>query len=285
PYLLPYPPAPRPREEPGSVQRNHPLQPGQPNHEVLGKFLRSICPDDPPSAAARGRHLPQLLALAHQEGRKREQRGVTGRALIWKIDERQIHEDLIRWYDYEVKDTEPSGMKPQGFEVSFGPMPYGRTADKEPLSTTDPIVVDAGGRAIQLQGRIDRIDFDDERTRFRVIDYKTGRSTPKPTFDHGRALQLPVYLRAASTLLGIDETRGAAQYFFATGKGGYRRQPFRGEQLAERSADFEQVLSTIASGIDGGYFAPNPGKIKDACRFCDYVTICDTRIDRIMDRR
>ena len=71
----------------------------------------------------------------------------------------------------------------------------------------------------------------------------------------------------------------------ATGRGGYKRQAFTGAQLEERGAEFERVLRTIADGIDGGYFAANPGKNKAACRYCDYVTICDTRIDRIMDRK
>ena len=284
-YFLRYSLRLDPVEEPEAVEQINALERGSLIHEILEKFLRAICPDDPPSAAARDRHLPQLLALAHDEGRKREQRGVTGNALIWKIHERQIHEDLIRWYDAEVKNGEPAGLTPRGFEVSFGPMPYGRNGDEDPLSTTEPIVVDAGARQIRLQGRIDRIDFDDERTRFRVIDYKTGRASTKETFDHGRALQLPIYLRAAATLLGIDEEEGAAEYFFATGRGDYKRQSFTGEQLAQRRPEFEQVLRTIADGIDGGYFAPNPGKNKAACRYCDYVTICDTRIDRIMDRK
>ena len=269
-YFLRYSLRLDPVEEPETVEQINALERGSLIHEILEKFLRAICPDDPPSAAARDRHLPQLLALAHDEGRKREQRGVTGHALIWKIHERQIHEDLIRWYDAEVKNGEPAGLTPRGFEVSFGPMPYGRNGDEDPLSTTEPIVVDAGERQIRLQGR---------------IDYKTGRASTKPTFDHGRALQLPVYLRAAATLLGIDEADGAAEYFFATGRGGYKRQSFTGEQLEERAAEFEQVLRTIADGIHGGDFAPNPGKNKDACRFCDYVTICDTRIDRIMGRK
>jgi hypothetical protein len=40
------------------------------------------------------------------------------------------------------------------------------------------------------------------------------------------------------------------------------------------------VLTTIADGVDGGFFAPRPET--QHCRWCDYKDVCDAQIDRIM---
>ena len=143
----------------------------------------------------------------------------------------------------------------------------------------------AGGREILLQGRIDRIDWDDARTRFGVIDYKTGSARDKAPFDKGKALQLPIYLRAAARALGMEAEQGSAQYFYVSTKGGFKRKIVTGEELEARNAEFERVIGTIADGIDTGMFAPNPGTDAYTCKWCDYNDVCDQRIDRIMLRK
>jgi RecB family exonuclease len=142
---------------------------------------------------------------------------------------------------------------------------------------------DAGGLEILLQGRIDRIDLDDARTRFRVIDYKTGKTRVKAPPDMGRALQLPLYLHAAAQLLDLPVEQGEAQYFYCTSRGEFWRSTFRGDDLVERRDEMDRVLRTIAEGVDRGYFAPNPGKGADNCRFCEYKFVCNAGIDRIME--
>ncbi len=285
-YFLRYGLRIEPLQEPDDIERIDNLERGSLIHEILERFMREIsAAGDPPRAEARERHIARLLDVAHDEGRKREERGLTGRPLLWAIDQRQIHEDLVRWYDVEVKYA-AAGMTPKGFEVSFGPMPsFGREGDADPMSSEEPLVLRVDGREIRLQGRIDRVDVDEERDRFRVIDYKTGKFRRTEPFDHGKALQLPVYLRAASELLGIPPESGDAQYYFASGRGGFQRKGMTGEELKERAGDFEQMLQTIADGVEAGMFAPNPGKGKETCRWCDYTTICDARIDRIAQRK
>jgi ATP-dependent helicase/DNAse subunit B len=146
-------------------------------------------------------------------------------------------------------------------------------------------VLRVDGREIRLQGRIDRIDWDEGRTRFRVIDYKTGKVRDKTAFDKGKALQLPVYLHAAARLLSIDPLAGEARYFYVSSRGGFRHRSVSGEELRDRAGEFEQVLATIADGVDAGMFAPNPAKGKWNCTHCDYKDVCDVRIDTIMERK
>jgi hypothetical protein len=213
---------------------------------------------------------------------RREQMGVTGRPLIWAMDRREISEDLVRWYDAEVRDLGTAGVLPGAFEARFGPSRHGLGEEDTQVSRDEPLRLRANGREVLLQGRIDRIDWDDARTRFRVIDYKTGRNRPSASafFQRGEALQLPVYLHAAADLLGIDPADGEAQYFYVSRRGEFRRHVLTGEQLAARRESFAQILATAADGIDGGFFGLNPEH--DHCRWCDYKDVCDARRERLM---
>jgi RecB family exonuclease len=135
---------------------------------------------------------------------------------------------------------------------------------------------------VRVQGRIDRIDWSDEGERFRVIDYKTGRRRPaaKDFLKGGTMLQLPIYLRAAAKLLDRDPRNGEAQYFFVSSAGGFRRHRVAGDALMAAESDLRRILTTIADGVDAGYFAPSPESGK--CRFCDYKDVCDAQIEHIM---
>ncbi len=282
-YFLRYVLRIEPLDEPEAIERIDSLERGTLIHAILERFMREVCPGDPPRPGARDRHIPRLLDVAREEGALRERRGLTGRALIWQLDQRQIHEDLVRWYDEEAAEA-GSGLTPRAFEVGFGPQWHPREGPEDPLTSADPLVLSAGGREVRLQGRIDRIDWDDARTRFRVIDYKTGKAKTKVTLEGGTALQLPVYVHAAAQLLGIAPERGEAEYFFASSRGAFRRPRMSSEEIMERAPDLPRILGTIAEGIDDGFFAPHPDKDRQ-CKYCDYKDVCDARIERVMRRK
>jgi ATP-dependent helicase/DNAse subunit B len=271
-----------PVEEPENIERIDHLQRGSLIHDILQKFLVAIGRDDPPRAEARSAHLSLLLKIAREEEDERVRRGVTGRPLVWSMDQRVIEEDLVRWYDAEVKDAESSGVLPGGYEVRFGPA-GGFGEEDAALSTDEPLVIDVDGRNMRLQGRIDRIDWAEGDGPFRVIDYKTGRRRPgvKDFLKGGTMLQLPVYLRAAAKLLARDPRDGAAQYFFVSSAGGFRRHVVSGEASIAADGSLRHILGTIADGTDNGYFAPRPEDGK--CRFCDYRDVCDAQIEKIME--
>jgi RecB family exonuclease len=272
-----------PVEEPEAVERIDHLQRGSLIHEILQAFLTRLGRDDPPSNARRDEHLAILAQVAEEAFASRVERGVTGRPLIWAIDRRAIESDLARWYDAEVRDGATSGMLPGAFEARFGPAGAGMGEEDAQLSSDDPIVLHAGGRELRVQGRIDRIDWDRARTRFRVIDYKTGKFRASGKLLRGEALQLPIYLHAAAALLGLDASAGSAEYFYVSSRGKFRRHPFTGADAEARRADLERVLTTIADGVDSGFFAPNP---RDGhCQWCEYRDVCDIRIGKVMDRK
>lgn len=276
-----------PVEDPETIERVSPLERGSLIHEILERFLSELEPDDPPRSAARERHLPRLLEVATEEARLREERGITGRPLIWEMDRQQILEDLVGWYDAEAHEGERSGMRPAAFEVRFGRAGYGLGTEDASLSSDEPLILRVGDRTVRLHGRIDRIDLNDGRSSFRVIDYKTGatRLKARAVFDAGRALQLPVYLLAAAQVLGLEPANGEAHYFYISSAGGFVRRMIDGDLLASHRDEFEQIIASVADGVDGGTFLPNPGKGKHNCMFCDYKDVCDVAIDRIMAKK
>lgn len=285
-YFLRYTLGVEPVDEPEDIERIDHLQRGSLIHDILQKFLTAIVPDDPPRPEARERHLALLMRIAEEEGEERVRRGVTGRPLIWRMDKKTIDEDLVRWYDAELKDALTSGMVPGAFEARFGPGGRGYGPEDAALSSDEPLAIDVDGRTVRVQGRIDRIDWTADRARFRVIDYKTGKKNArdKDRFAAGTLLQLPIYLRAAARMLGLAETDGEAQYFYVSSRGNFKRHIVSGDELAASSTTFRRVLGTIADGVDGGYFAPNPESPdkRSNCTWCDYKDVCDAQIARIM---
>ncbi len=282
-YFLRYGLGIEPVEEPEAIERMDHLQRGTLIHEILQRFLARIGRDDPPRADRRAEHMRILYEIAREAGEERVRRGVTGRPLIWAMDKRAIDEDLDRWYGYEVREIEGSGMLPGAFEARFGRMMYGTDDEDTALSDDEPLAIDADGREVKLLGRIDRIDWDAARARFRVIDYKTGKYYKKNTLDRGESLQLPIYLHAAARMLGLLPSQGEAQYFYSTSRGEFKRHSITGAAVEDARSAFDQVLTTIADGADNGFFAPNPEQ--NHCMWCDYKDVCDARVGRIMQKK
>ncbi|MBQ6074982.1 MAG: exodeoxyribonuclease V subunit gamma [Lachnospiraceae bacterium] len=100
---------------------------------------------------------------------------------------------FLLYLDYLGEKGLGDGFVPAEFEVRFGP--------RDGQITRIPL---DGGRAVQLNGQIDRIDVrkQEEADYLRIVDYKTKR---KPVFKpveltEGRQLQLAVYLDMALRL-------------------------------------------------------------------------------------
>jgi RecB family exonuclease len=122
--------------------------------------------------------------------------------------------------------------------------------------------------------RIDRVNWDTERSRFRVVDYKSGGKYAEKSgeLQGGRMLQLPLYVLAAAKLLGIDPSGGSAAYVYPTRKGDFATVEWTAEDLAARHADVLALLDAIVTSAQHGDFliAPDDG----ACKFCQFNGIC-----------
>lgn len=143
---------------------------------------------------------------------------------------------------------------------------------------------------IRLKGVIDRIDVDESRKRFLVLDYKTGDTkSMKSDLADGLALQLPIYMHAArQTLLpdyspiggllvsvrtgerkhGLVDKTENGNVFQIHGRTGSLMEP---ETLRETTDQALAAATGYVTEIRAGHFSAQP---KDCQPSCDYREIC-----------
>jgi hypothetical protein len=90
----------------------------------------------------------------------------------------------------------------------------------------------------------------------------------------GSYLQLPVYLLAASDLLGVPIEKGKAM-LRRVGTGDSRKKAvFSGEDWKRDGREFADVLGVIVNGITSGYFFVSPPGTR--CDYCGVKQACPT---------
>ena len=132
------------------------------------------------------------------------------------------------------------------------------------------------GRTLGIFGRTDRVDRLPDGG-LRVIDYKTGRSSPfqksakKPPFDGGRQLQPAVYAAAVEALMTQKVSR--FEYRFPTGRGENEIVGYDATELRAAAPIIRSLLEQAASGA----FPPTTDP--QDCAYCDCSPICRARQD------
>jgi ATP-dependent helicase/nuclease subunit B len=276
-----------PLEEPETLERIDALHRGSLIHEILELFLQDLrTRGERPSPEQRDRHLSRLDEIARAACERMESTGLVGYPVLWEYDQIAIMEDLEEWYDREAADLSQNSLQPETFELRFGWARHRNDGGKG--SRDEPFTLSFPGGDMRFQGRVDRVDIMPDRSSFRVIDYKTGRSNyyQPDTFNGGRSLQLPIYLLATSDLLGVAWKPSQAEYFFPTRRGEFQRVPLHGDWLTENHDDLVELLSGIAQAIENGLFPQitNIGN-QDNCRFCDFKELCPVNVRSIAQRK
>ncbi len=172
--------------------------------------------------------------------------------------------DSLRGFiETELKDQE--GFEPAYFERAF----------------SCPFRLDKDGEIV-LRGRIDRIDLSRDRRQARIIDYKTGRPQPieDGEFNGGEALQLPLYLYAASQELKDVELVSAA-YSYVAERAGYRRVLFTTKAWDKKLKTLKEVVGALVRGIQSGIYPTSPS----TCRPCSYPLVCGHAVGALHDRK
>jgi len=217
-------------------------------HETLDAFLREVlerpggapAPEEPWTDADRDR----LREIAEARCGVYEAQGRTGRRLFWHRDRRRLLAELDRFLTEDTRTRAGFGLRTIATELRFG---FPDAAPAIDLGLSD-------GRALRFRGAADQVD----RTAgggLWVIDYKTGRPNavdPEDPTAAGRMLQLPVYAHAARASFGDPDTAVGAAYWYVSTRG-----QFRWAELVlspEVDARVDEVLRTIADGIDAGVF-------------------------------
>jgi RecB family exonuclease len=257
-------------KEPERVVRIDALNRGSVIHRIFERFYDEWEGEGPAPLAPEAEQ--RMRAIAGEECDAARDRGETGYPAMWEADRVELIEDCVRWLAHERAEPVTRALPLVAVEARFGRL---MTSEKPgSLSQTEPIEIDLPSGELRLVGRIDRVNWDAPRSRFRVVDYKTGRRYTERSAElqGGRMLQLPLYVLAAAKLLGIDPSDGAAAYVYPTRKGEFRVVEWKPEELAARHADVIALLEAIVTSARRGDFiiAPSEG----ACDYCPFNGIC-----------
>ena len=276
-------------EQPEEIATISPLERGSLIHTVLQRFVRQAQeqgtaprPDQPWTED----HRRLLTGIAEEELRDAEQRGVTGKPLLWEIARSEIRGDLHTFLEEDFNLRCEHGVSPHLAESAFGPSRY--QCENTPVQAAVEWSSTETG-TIRFRGIIDRIDVSPSGGAALVLDYKTGGTDDytnmnKDPVRRGTRLQLPVYGLAARQLLG-DEVDVKAAYWFVSAKGDFKTRPVKPEPLDEMLEPFADAVETISDGITKGLFPANPGKNGANCRYCDFKNLCPTRRERHWQRK
>lgn len=248
-------------EDPELVENLSPLDRGTLAHDILERLFGTGIPAD----AAKARAL--LAGISDEVLDEYERTGLVGYPMLWQIARTNLVEDLQAWLDLQTK--EPNGYQPSRLEWTFG----------EGAEGGPPLKIGA----LSFRGRVDRIDTHSDG-HIRVVDYKTGRARSKKDnqLSGGQSLQLAIYLLAATSQLGVPVADAVANYAFVSRVGGFQTIRFGGATLESRMRDLEELLSSLARGLEDGVYLQNPGHDAANCRFCDYKLVCDERVGRLV---
>ncbi len=255
--------------EPDQVVRIDALDRGNLIHRIFERFYEEWAGPGPAPLAPEAER--RMRAIAREECDHARDRGETGYPALWEADRIELTEDCVAWMQSEAMDERTRALPLVAVEARFGPP---RAGDKRGwLSRDEPIEVELPSRRLRLTGRIDRVNWNAEKSRFRVVDYKTGRPSQQPgELQGGRKLQLPLYVMAAAQLLGVEPARGGAAYVYPTRKGEFQTVEWGPEHLAERHDDVMAVLDAILLGLRSGDFIVAPAP--HACDYCAFRGTC-----------
>jgi hypothetical protein len=124
-------------------------------------------------------------------------RSLSPNAAFDRAERRRLRSDLGRYLEFVA--ASPSSHEPREFELAFG------LAD-DPL----PAASLAGG-ALELCGRIDRIDIDPVGSTALIYDYKGASAEPAAKWGPRGCLQPALYMLAVEQLLGTEGVGGLYQ--------------------------------------------------------------------------
>jgi ATP-dependent helicase/nuclease subunit B len=221
--------------EPERVVRIDAMARGSVIHRIFERFYDEWDGTGPAPLAADAER--RIRAIAGQECDAARDRGETGYPAMWEADRVELIEDCVRWLQDERELEVTRSLPLVAVEARFGQRMSGEKRGS--LSMDDPVEIALASGVLRLRGRIDRVNWNQQRSAFRVVDYKSGKKRAEKSgeLQGGRMLQLPLYVLAAARLLGIDPAAGSAAYVYPTRRGEFRVVDWEPEVFKERHAD------------------------------------------------
>jgi RecB family exonuclease len=230
-------------------------------HDILENFERLLQqPDQGPDP----QQIPTILV---DQVRNQEKSQPTEMELgLWEI-ERQRLIRTVRHYRTQRNAYEQEGglnFRPYKLELAFG----------EEGAEHPSLEIGRGEQTIRLRGRIDRIDVAEtpEGFRFRIIDYKSGKTPSLNEVKQGAMLQLPLYAMAVERLLFPDG--GSA--LFDLGYWSLKKDGFKPISFPSWDQDQEALVAHVQALVDElrqGVFVVQ-SRAPDCESFCEFRNVC-----------
>jgi len=251
------------RDDIQPLDQMDPLTRGALFHDVQRHFFERaqadrLLPVEPFNLTSCRERLDQALNSTADEYRERLAPAI---ARVWAAEVEDIRSDLHGWLQQIAANPE---WIPEHFELAFGLTDIER---RDPSSKPEPVTLENGAK---IRGSIDLVERHITRGSFRVVDHKTGKS-PKNTHlvvAGGQTLQPLLYALAAEQRVGAQVESG--RLFFCTQRGNYQAIEVTFSSQSRNQA--LRVLETIDRAVAAGELPAAPGR--DACRNCDYQTVC-----------
>ena len=250
--------------EPAEALQMTPLDRGSMVHDILERWVREWRAAELEWAAFL-EDGERLMAIAEEEFEQHQRGGLAGLPATWTVVRQEVVTDLQALLREERRRAK------EGYQPLFEPE----------WEFKDLVLTLPNEATLTFRGRIDRVDQGPEGPV--AIDYKTGFARKKgDDYRSGAALQLPVYLAAVARETGAPADSVRAEYWYATRKGKFTRSGISGADVLH-DGQYWEALEVITDGIKAGRFFPHPGRgnpPRPNCRFCDYVSVCATDVDR-----
>jgi len=252
-----------PREELAAIEDLDPLTRGSLVHEVMYELLtrlhaKQLLPVTKPRLEEARTMLEEVLG---EIARKEHDRLSPAIERVWDDAMATIAADLREWLR-RMADTPE--WTPAHFELSFG-LKEPRAQDA--MSKDAAVMVEAG---IQLRGSIDLVERSDTG-QLRATDYKTGKVRAKKgdVIAKGEILQPVLYALVLEKLFAGQAVTGGRLYYCTTA-GDFTTIDIGLDDAARNAA--RVVAKTVGDAVAVGFLPTAPAK--DACKYCDYRTVC-----------
>jgi CRISPR/Cas system-associated exonuclease Cas4 (RecB family) len=252
-----------PREEPEQLEELNPLQRGSLIHEVEFDLLEKL--RDAALLPVTEENLVEARALLDQvlDSVAKRYHDDLAPAIerVWEDGIASIRADLREMLR---RATEEAMWIPAHFELSFG---LTERRDKDPLSITEPAVLDCG---IKLRGSIDLVERR-EGGGLRATDYKTGkaRASDGTIIGGGETLQ-PVLYALTLEKLFPDQRIDSGRLYYCTSVGEFKEVVIPLDDEARGAADL--VAKTVGEALETGFLPAAPAS--RGCEWCDYRPVC-----------
>ena len=172
--------------------------------------------------------------------------------VVWELILEQARQRLTAFVQADIKNL--GSFTPMYFEREFS-------------------AVDVPGFPLRLRGIIDRIDIDQERKAFRVVDYKSSRKGSKKLVSSlltHLIFQPFLYPLAAGRLPEMAGFIWKESYLLAI-QNGYEKSSLSAEEWRILQPQVETFFNRLAALVQEGTFVLNPS---DLCAYCPYRSVC-----------